>query len=132
MKNKITYILLLTVLLMLIGLRQARAQEASQADTSSGYFQEYFAQLMEEWRLNQLQEMAKQWGVTMIGPGGIRMNRCFWEKRLSLVMWLPRSNRGQSLVLEYQINGPLMIRGEVNRHFSQDVGWLDFIFRTEY
>ena len=118
--------------MFLIGLGRAEAQESSKADTSSGYFQEYFSRLMEEWRINQIQEMAKQWGVTVIGPKGIKMNRSFWEKRLSMVMWLPRSNRGQSLILEYQIKGPLMIRGEVTRHFSQDTGWLDFIFRTEY
>lgn len=132
MKNRIVHIAILAGFLFLIGIGRAGAQEASRADTSSGYFQEYFSQLMEEWRLDQLQEMAKQWGVTMIGARGLKMNRSFWEKRLSLVMWLPRSSRGQSLILEYQIKGPLLIRGEVTRHFSQDMGWLDLIFRTEY
>lgn len=101
-------------------------------DSASGYFQEYFSQLIEEWRLNQIQELAKQWGITVVGPRGIKMNRSFWEERLSLVMWLPRSNRGQTLTLEYQLNKRFLLRGEANRHSSSDNAWLDLIFRTEY
>jgi len=111
----------------------ANAQGTADSDsTATGYFEEYFSRLMEEWRLNQIQEMAKQWGITMVGPGGIKMNRSFWEERLSLVMWLPRSNRGQSLVLEYQLKKHFLVRGEANRHSQSDNAWIDFIFRTEY
>lgn len=132
MKNKITYIFLLTVLLLLIGLGQVQAQQASPADSASGYFQEYFSRLMEEWRINQIQELAKQWGITAMGPKGIKMNRSFWEERLSMVMWLPSSSRGQSLVLEYQLKKHFLVRGEVDRHSRNDNAWIDFIFRTEY
>ncbi|HAD81740.1 MAG: hypothetical protein A2509_10815 [Candidatus Edwardsbacteria bacterium RIFOXYD12_FULL_50_11] len=132
MKNRITYLFLLAALWLLIGAGQARAQQASPADSASGYFQEYFSRLMEEWRLNQVQELAKQWGISAMGTKGIRMNRSFWEERLSLVMWLPRSSRGQSLVLEYQLKKHFLVRGEIDRHSRSDNAWLDFIFRTEY
>ncbi len=118
--------------MLLIGAGPARAQQASTADSASGYFQEYFSRLMEEWRLNQIQEMAKQWGVTAMGTRGIKMNRSFWEERLNMVMWLPRSNRGQSLILEYQLKKHFLVRGELNRHSISDNAWLDLIFRTEY
>jgi hypothetical protein len=101
-------------------------------DPQPGFYQEYFNQLVEDWRLDQIREMARQWGFSSIGAAGVSMNRSFWEERLNLIMWLPRSNRGQSLVLEYHLKPRLMIRGELDRHSREDSAWLDLIFRTEY
>lgn len=101
-------------------------------DPQPSMYQEYFSRLIEEWRLDQIREMARQWGFASIGAGGVRMNRSFWEERLSLVMWLPRSNRGQSLVLEYHLRPRLLVRGELDRHSRDSNAWLDFIFRSEY
>jgi hypothetical protein len=130
--NKAAHIILLTGFILVIISCRAKAQQSAMPDSTSGYFQEYFSQLIEEWRLNQIQELAKQWGISVMGPRGIKMNRSFWENRLSVVMWIPRSNRGQSLVLEYQLKKHFLVRGEVNRHSRSDNAWIDFIFRTEY
>jgi hypothetical protein len=101
-------------------------------DFKPDIYQEYFSRLIEEWQLDQIREIARQWGFASIGVGGVRMNRSFWEERLSLVMWLPRSNRGQSLVLEYHLQPHLLVRVELNRHSRDNSAWLDFIFRAEY
>ena len=101
-------------------------------DPQPGIYQEYFSRLIEEWQLDQIREIARQWGFASIGTDGVRMNRSFWEERLSLMVWLPRSNRGQSLELEYHLRPRLLVRGELDRHSRENSAWLDFIFRAEY
>jgi hypothetical protein len=112
----------------------ATAQSREQTDSLAAYYQEYFMQLIEEWRLEKVQEFAQQWNVNVVGGKEVGLNRAFWEERfnLSLSLGLPSARMSQQLILEYRVKPKLLLRGEISRQTSRNDAWLDFIFRTEY
>lgn len=110
----------------------AGAQD-SPADTADVFYQEYLNRLVEDLRLSQIQDLARNWGV-VVGGRQLRMNRSFWEQRLSLNLSLGLSPGSdfQTAVVEYQLLPRLMMRGEVGRRAAHSEAWVDFIFHTEY
>lgn len=102
-------------------------------DTSDVFYQEYLNRLVEDLRLSQIQELARSWGV-VVGGRQFRMNRSFWEQRLSVNLWLGLSSGSdlQTAVVEYQVLPKLMLRGEIGHRAARSEAWLDFIFHTEY
>lgn len=103
------------------------------ADTADVFYQEYLNRLVEDLRLSQIQDLARSWGV-VVGGRQLRMNRSFWEQRLSLNLSLGLSPGSdfQTAVVEYQLLPRLMVRGEVGRRAAHGEAWVDFIFHTEY
>lgn len=110
------------------------AQPAAEADTSDVFYQAYLNRLMEEFRLSQIQELARNWGIVVVGTRHFRMNRSFWEQRLSLnlSLGLPAGSVQQAAAVEYQLLPRLTVRGEVGLRAARSEAWLDFIFHTEY
>lgn len=111
----------------------AGAQEEATADSANAYFQGYFNRLIEDWRLEQVRDFARQWGMRA-GGREFAVNRSFWEDRfnLSLSVGLPRGRPEPTLVLEYQVHPGVLIRGEAGRQANYNEAWIDCIFRTEY
>ena len=125
---------LLPLTLCLVLAAACHGQVPAQADTTAAFYREYLNRLLEDLRLAQIQDLAKQWGIVVVGSRYFRMNRSFWEDRLSLnlAMGLP-ANRGlQTLSLEYHLRPGLLVRGEVSRRAVRSEAWLDLIFHTEY
>ncbi|HTY08487.1 MAG TPA: hypothetical protein VMF29_04920, partial [Candidatus Edwardsbacteria bacterium] len=89
---------------------------------------------IEDWRLDQVRDFARQWGVHVSGGKELGVNRSFWEDRfnLSLSLGLPKGRLGQSLVMEYRVRPRLLVRGEVSHQPARSEAWVDLIFRTEY
>ncbi|MCU0607104.1 MAG: hypothetical protein MUF78_06720 [Candidatus Edwardsbacteria bacterium] len=112
---------------------RALAQEPATADSANAYFQGYFNRLVEDWRMEQVRDFARQWGMRA-GGREFAINRSFWEDRfnLSLSVGLPRGRPEQNLVLEYQVAPGLLVRGEALRQADRNEAWIDCIFRTEY
>ena len=127
------FILLIAALVTLAG-ATAQAQQTDAADTSSGYYREYFNRLIEDWRIDQMRDFARQWGLKVSGGRELGINRSFWEDRfnLSLAVGLPKGRSGQSLVMEYQVLPRFLVRGEVSHQPARSEAWLDLIFRSEY
>ncbi len=117
-----------------LGTAQLQAQQPAAADTGAGYFQEYFNRLVEDWRIDQMRDFARQWGLKVSGGREFAINRSFWEDRfnLSLSVGVPQGRLGQSLVMEYHIRPRLLVRGEFAHQPEFIETWVDFIFRTEY
>jgi hypothetical protein len=127
------FILALSLLLLPAGASaQSPAQETT--DSLSAYYQEYFMQLMEEWRMEKVVEFAQQWNVNVAGGRELGLNRAFWEERfsLSLSLGLSSARQSQVLVMEYKINPALLLKGEVSRQLAKSDAWLDLIFKAEY
>lgn len=110
------------------------AQTEAQPDTSEVFYQEYLNRLMEDFRINQIQELARNWGIVVVGARNFRMNRSFWEQRLSLnlSLGLPAVGGQQAAAVEYHLSRRLALRGEVGLRAARSEAWLDFIFHTEY
>ena len=127
------FILLLGLLLFPAG-ASAQKQDKETADSLSAYYQEYFMQLMEEWRMEKVVEFAQQWNVNVAGGREMGLNRAFWEERfsLSLSLGLSPARQSQVLIMEYRINPALLLKGEVSRQLSKSDAWLDLIFKAEY
>jgi hypothetical protein len=125
---------LLPLALCLAMTAAAAGQDAAETDTTTVFYQVYLNRLLEDLRLTQIQDLAKQWGVVVVGSRYFRMNRSFWEERLSLnlAMGLPASRGLQTLSLEYHLQPGLLMRGEVSRKAIRSEAWLDLIFHTEY
>ncbi len=102
-------------------------------DTSDVFYQEYLNRLVEDFRLSQVQDLARNWGI-VVGGRQFRMNRSFWEQRLSLNLSMGLSPGGdhQEATIEYQLLPRLTVRAEVGRRAARSEAWLDFIFHTEY
>jgi hypothetical protein len=135
MRNEpLKYILFIIMALVAMWPRCAAAQDKAGSDSLAAYYQEYFMQLMEEWRLEKVREFAQQWNVNVVGGKELGLNRAFWEERfnLSLSMGLPSARQSQQLILEYRIKPKWLLRGEISRQTSKNDAWLDFIFRNEY
>lgn len=127
------FILALSLLLLPAGaIAQSPGQETT--DSLSAYYQEYFMQLMEEWRMEKVVEFAQQWNVNVAGGRELGLNRAFWEERfsLSLSLGLSSARQSQVLVMEYKINPALLLKGEVSRQLAKSDAWLDIIFKAEY
>ena len=127
------FILALSLLLLPAGaVAQSPAKETT--DSLSAYYQEYFMQLMEEWRMEKVVEFAQQWNVNVAGGRELGLNRAFWEERfsLSLSLGLSSARQSQVLVMEYKINPALLLKGEVSRQLFKNDAWLDLIFKAEY
>ncbi|MBI5805000.1 hypothetical protein HZA73_03035 [candidate division TA06 bacterium] len=112
----------------------AQKQDKETTDSLSAYYQEYFMQLMEEWRMEKVVEFAQQWNVNVAGGREMGLNRAFWEERfsLSLSLGLSSARQSQVLIMEYRINPTLQLKGEVSRQLSKNDAWLDIIFKAEY
>ena len=126
--------ILFNALLLAVIAGTLQAQQQTTADTSAGYYQEYFNRLIEDWRLDQMRDFARQWGMKVLGGREFAINRSFWEDRfnLSLAVGLPKGRSGQDLVLEYHIRPRFLVRGEVSHLPARSEAWVDLIFRTEY
>lgn len=124
--------ILLAAAILAAAFTMAGAQE-SPADTADVFYQEYLNRLVEDLRLSQIQDLARNWGVA-VGGRQLRMNRDFWEQRLSLNLSLGLSPGGefQTAVVEYHLLPRLMMRGEVGRRADHSEAWIDLIFHTEY
>ena len=131
--NTILLIFALGLLFLPVGASAQNADEKT-SDSLSAYYQEYFMQLMEEWRMEKVVEFAQQWNVNVAGGRELGLNRAFWEERFSLSLSLGLSSVRQSqvLVLEYKINPALLLKGEVSRQLARSDAWLDVIFKAEY
>jgi len=112
----------------------AQGPDKETADSLSAYYQEYFTQLMEEWRMEKVVEFAQQWNVNVAGGREMGLNRAFWEERfsLSLSLGLSSARQSQVLIMEYRINPSLLLKGEVSRQLAKSDAWLDIIFKAEY
>ncbi len=123
---------LLAAAIMALATEGGGAQDLA-ADTADVFYQEYLNRLVEDLRLSQIQDLARNWGV-VVGGRQLRMNRSFWEQRLSLNLSLGLSPGSdfQTAVVEYQLLPHLMMRGEVGRRADHSEAWIDFIFHTEY
>jgi hypothetical protein len=133
-KLTVFYLFLSLSLLFLPAGAIAQDQDKETADSLSAYYQEYFMQLMEEWRMEKVVEFAQQWNVNVAGGRELGLNRAFWEERfsLSLSLGLSSARQSQVLVLEYKINPTLLLKGEVSRQLFKNDAWLDLIFKAEY
>jgi hypothetical protein len=133
-KLTVFYLFLSLSLLFLPAGAIAQDQDKETADSLSAYYQEYFMQLMEEWRMEKVVEFAQQWNVNVAGGRELGLNRAFWEERfsLSLSLGLSSARQSQVLVLEYKINPTLLLKGEVSRQLFKSDAWLDLIFKAEY
>jgi hypothetical protein len=112
----------------------AQKQDKETAASLSAYYQEYFMQLMEEWRMEKVVEFAQQWNVNVAGGRELGLNRAFWEERfsLSLSLGITPARQSQVLIMEYKINPALLLKGEVSRQLAKSDAWLDIIFKAEY
>jgi len=133
-KIKIFFFILSLSLLFLPSLASAQSRDKETADSLSAYYQEYFMQLMEEWRMEKVVEFAQQWNVNVAGGRELGLNRAFWEERfsLSLSLGLSSARQSQVLIMEYKINPTLLLKGEVSRQLFKSDAWLDIIYKAEY
>ena len=134
-KVKISFFIFLLLGLICLPVRAlAQDQDKETTDSLSAYYQEYFMQLMEEWRMEKVVEFAQQWNVNMAGGRELELNRAFWEERfsLSLSLGLSSARQSQVLIMEYKINPALLLKGEVSRQLFKSDAWLDVIFKAEY
>ncbi|MBI4725941.1 hypothetical protein HY768_01720 [candidate division TA06 bacterium] len=133
-KVKISVFILLLGLLFLPARAFAQSPDKEAIDSLAAYYQEYFMQLMEEWRMEKMVEFARQWNVNMAGGWELGLNRAFWEERfsLSLSLGLSTARQSQVLIMEYRINPSLLLKGEVSRQLFKSDAWLDLIFKAEY
>ncbi|MDP2807598.1 MAG: hypothetical protein Q8O74_05615 [bacterium] len=131
---KIFIFVLSLILLLLPSGANAQNREKGTTDSLSAYYQEYFMQLMEEWRMEKVVEFAQQWNVNIAGGRELGLNRDFWEERfsLSLSLGLSSARQSQVLIMEYKINPTLLLKGEVSRQLFKSDAWLDIIFKAEY
>jgi len=122
----------MTLIAVLVLARAAAAQEEPAADTGEVFYQEYLNRLMDDLRLWQLQELSGRWGLS-VDRHYFRMNRSFWEERLSLSLSMGLSaNNLQKAALEYRLRPNLTARAEVGRQADHSEAWLDLIFHFEY
>ena len=130
----ISFFVLLLGLMFFPAGAAAQSQGKVTTDSLSAYYQEYFMQLMEEWRMEKVVEFAQQWNVNVAGGRELGLNRAFWEERFSLSLSLGFSSARQSqvLIMEYKINPALLLKGEVSRQLFKSDAWLDLIFKAEY
>jgi len=133
-KIKILIFILALSLLSLPASAIAQSPDQETTDSLSAYYQEYFMQLMEEWRMEKVVEFAQQWNVNVAGGRELGLNRAFWEERfsLSLSLGLSSARQSQILIMEYKINPTLLLKGEVSRQLFKSDAWLDIIFKAEY
>jgi hypothetical protein len=125
--------IILAGLALTIWLVDSAGSQDLMPDTADVFYQEYLNRLVEDLRLSQIQDLAKNWGI-VVGGRQFRMNRSFWEQRLSLNLSLGAFSGSdfQSAVIEYQLWPRLTVRGEVARRTARSEAWLDFIFHIEY
>jgi hypothetical protein len=133
-KIKIFFFSLVLGLLFLPASIMAQNKDKEMTDSLSAYYQEYFMQLMEEWRMEKVVEFAQQWNINMAGGRELGLNRAFWEERfsLSLSLGLSPARQSQVLIMEYRINPALLLKGEVSRQLFKNDAWLDIIYKAEY